>query len=110
MSLQAPSILRIRDDSQNGVHTLALEGELDYGVIGQLETAYADACAAGASTIVLDMSALEFADCSAVRLLVALAEKSAATGATLALRRGPARVQRVFELTGTAETLPFEAA
>ena len=90
------------------MHTLALEGELDYGVIGQLEAAYADACAAGASSIVLDMSALQFADCSAVRLFVDLAAKSESGGAKLALKRGPARVQRVFELTGTADTLPFE--
>lgn len=110
MTLQAPSILRIRDDSEDGVHTLVLEGELDYGVIGQLETAYADACASGASTIVLDMSALEFADCSAVRLLVDLAARSEGGGAKLALRPGPARVQRVFELTGTADALPFETA
>jgi anti-anti-sigma factor len=109
LSLQPPSTLRIRDDSQNGVRTLALEGELDYGVIGQLETAYAEACASGASSIVLDMSALEFADCSAVRLLVDLATRSKRGGTRLALRRGPPRVQRVFELTGTADTLPFEA-
>jgi anti-sigma B factor antagonist len=104
-----PSILRIRDDSRDGVCTLALEGELDYGVIGQLEAAWADACASGASSIVLDLSDLEFADCSAVRLLVALAARAEGDGARLALRRGPARVQRVFELTGTADTLPFEA-
>jgi anti-anti-sigma factor len=102
--------LRIRDESQDGVHTLALAGELDYGVIGQLETAYADACTAGANAIVLDMSALEFAACSAVRLLVDLAARSESRGVRLALRRGPARVQRVFELTGTADTLPFDAA
>ena len=108
MTLRPPSILRIRDDSRDGVRTLVLEGELDYGVIGQLEAAFADACASGASSIVLDMSALEFADCSAVRLLVELAARAGDSGATLALRRGPARVQRVFELTGTADTLPFE--
>ena len=56
------------------------------------------------------MSALEFADCSAVRLLVDLAARSEGGGATLALRRGPARVQRVFELTGTVDTLPFDRA
>ena len=60
--------------------------------------------------IVLDLSALEFADCSAVRLLVKLAARAEGEGPRLALRRGPARVQRVFELTGTADTLPFEAA
>ena len=88
--------------------TLELDGELDFGVIDQLETAYADVRRSGADSIVLDLTGLQFADCSAVRLLLKLSEKSQNNGHRLTLRRGPARVQRVFELTGTADSLPFE--
>jgi len=108
LSLRSPSILRIHSNSSNGVSTLELDGELDFGVIDQLATAYADARATGTDTIVLDLSKLQFADCSAVRLLMQLAEKSQNNGHRLTLRRGPARVQRVFELTGTVDALPFE--
>lgn len=108
MSLRSPSILRISSNSSNGVSILELDGELDFGVVDQLATAYADVRATGTNSIVVDLSKLRFADCSAVRLLMQLAEKSQNNGHELKLRPGPARVQRVFELTGTADSLPFE--
>jgi anti-anti-sigma factor len=101
------STLRIRSTRDGDVHTIALAGELDFAVIGEVEAVYAEIEASDAEHIVLDLSKLEFADCSVVTLLMDLAARSGEEGDRLALRRGPAHVQRVFELTDTSDSLPF---
>jgi anti-anti-sigma factor len=60
-----------------------------------------------ALSIVLDLSALEFMDTTGVRLIIQADARSRADSNRLALLRGPRAVQRVFELTGLLDRLPF---
>jgi anti-sigma B factor antagonist len=107
MAGRSPGTLLIRSHSAGIEHTIALAGELDFSVAAEVESAYTQALASDPERIVLDLTGLEFADCSAVRLLMDLAERSRSNGHRLELKPGPAQVHRVFELTGTAEQLPF---
>ena len=64
--------------------------------------------ASDARQIVLDLRELTFIDSSGVRMIVCADLRSRQDGDRLRLIRGGARVQRVFELTGVLERLPFE--
>jgi anti-anti-sigma factor len=62
---------------------------------------------ATACTIVIDIAGLTFMDSTGVRLLVNAAARTHKGGHRLALRRGDATIQRVLQITGLEDTLPF---
>jgi anti-anti-sigma factor len=88
-------------------HTVALAGELDIGTVKRAEAALSQAESGSARMIVLDLSGLTFMDSTGVRLALAAAARSRADSDRLRFVRGGAAVQRVFELSGVADTLPF---
>ena len=88
---------------------VGVEGELDLSVIGMVDREMERAEATDAAKIVLDLDELEFMDASGVRLLLELNARSESNGRRLRMTRtGSPQVQRVLELTGVAEVLPFE--
>lgn len=102
-----PGEMRIRSEREGDVHTIALQGELDLATVAALEQELERVEATDAATIVLDLSGLTFMDSTGVRLLVTAHSRLRADGSRLSLRRGPAAVQRVMELSGVDELLPF---
>lgn len=99
--------LTVRSQRDGVLHTIALEGELDLATAEQLERELLRVEGSDALSIVLDLSALEFIDSTGVRLLLQADARSRANSNRLALLRGPRAVQRVFELTGILDRLPF---
>jgi anti-anti-sigma factor len=92
-----------RDDS----YTLLLTGELDLASAPALEQILPELCADGAREIVLDLSDLVFIDSTGLRTILtgmAVCEKHLCD---FSLVPGTSAVQRVFELTGLGEKLPF---
>lgn len=77
-----PGELTMRSEREGDVHTIALFGELD-------------------------LSGLTFMDSTGVRLLVNANTRARTDDCRLTLVRGPAAVQRVMELSGVDELLPF---
>ncbi len=59
------------------------------------------------ASIVVDLSGLTFMDSTGIRVLIMANARSRDDGNRLALLRGPAAVQRVFELSGVDSLLPF---
>ena len=57
----------------------------------------------------LDLTGIEFMDCSGIRVLVEADRRSRRDGGRLSLRRGVGQVDRVIRLTGVDEILPFGA-
>jgi anti-anti-sigma factor len=99
--------LAVTADRTGDVHRIHLTGELDIGTIGRVEAELARAEAGDARLIVLDLSGLTFMDSTGVRLVLEAHARSRADSDRLRLRRGSAAVQRIFELSGVTETLPF---
>lgn len=91
-----------RDD---GAVVLEFFGDLDVVTSVGFERRLRDALASGAHYVVVDLSGLDFIDCSGVRALVSVAAD--APGDRLAVLRGPESVDRVFRLTETEHRLPF---
>ena len=88
-------------------HTVTVAGELDVATAERVEQALMEAEAGDARAIVLDLSGLTFMDSTGVRLVLAATARSRADSNRLRLVRGSPGVQRVFVLSGVAETLPF---
>lgn len=88
-------------------HTVSLFGELDLASAGDVERALRHVEATGAESIVVDLAGLTFMDSTGVRLVMSAQARSRADAGRLEIRRGPAAVQRVFEICGVDRLLPF---
>ena len=97
----------MRSTRQGATHTIVLEGELDLASAGLVEGELQRVEATDAQEIVIDLRELQFIDSSGVRLVYLADVRARQDGCRLMIRRGPARVQRIFVLTDLADRLPF---
>jgi anti-anti-sigma factor len=99
----------LRSERVNGSEHIRVAGEMDLSVIGLVDREMQRAEATDATKIVLDLDELEFMDAAGIRLLLQLNSRSQGTGGRLRINgSGAPQVQRVLELTGADELLPFE--
>jgi anti-anti-sigma factor len=99
----------LRRERVNRGERIRVLGELDLSVIGFVDREMERAEASDASRIVLDLEQLEFLDAAGIRLLLHLNARSRDSGRRLRISgSGAPQVQRVLELTGVDQLLPFE--
>jgi anti-anti-sigma factor len=101
------SPFEVRDVVQGGLHTLVLSGELDIAPAADLEAMILRLCGDGASGIGIDLSRLTFMGSTGIRLVLAAREMCAEHGSDFFVIPGPRSVQRLFEITGLLDALPF---
>ena len=87
--------------------TLALSGELDLVSSPILGQALERANESDAELLIVDLRKLEFMDSTGLHLLVTAHQRAHESGRRFALIRGGDQVQRLFDLSGTAEFLPI---
>lgn len=87
---------------------LSLAGELDLATVPALKAVLKDAQSDGLSHLAIDLSGVQFMDSAGITVLAAAQRAADENQHTLSLRRGPAQVQRVLEITGLLERLTFE--
>jgi anti-anti-sigma factor len=98
----------LRSERTGGDERIHLLGEMDLSVIGSVDREMRRAESGDADRIVLDLGELEFLDASGIRLLLHLSARSKSNGGRLCITRARSRqVQRVIDLTGAADVLPF---
>ena len=85
-------------------------GDVDMGTVGQVREQLESATASGARHVVLDLRGVMFLDSTGLHLVLEADAASRAQGWEFGLIGGPARVQRVFDLTGARARLPFLTA
>jgi anti-anti-sigma factor len=103
-----PRRFAMRSERTGGDERVSLLGEMDLSVVGSVDREMQRAEAGDASRIVLDLAELEFLDASGIRLLLHLNARSKGNGGRLRITRASApQVQRVIDLTGAADVLPF---
>src|SRR5947209_1259462 len=88
--------IRTERDGPNGAVWLA--GELDLSCAGELDTAIAGLCAAGARRIVLELSELEFMDSTGLRSVLVGDELCKASGSELLIGRTSRQVERLLQV------------
>ena len=95
-----------RADAQGHV-TLKLTGELDTGSVSALESVVERHFASGARAVTLDLSELMFIDSTGLAAIVLVSRLCERDGRELQIVPGPRAVQRLFEVTGLVDVLPF---
>jgi len=103
----APGDLKISSERDGDVHTIALHGELDLATADEVERELRRVEATDARSIVVDLSGLSFMDSTGISVILSADVRSRADSNRLGLVQGPAAVQRVFELSGVVDLLPF---
>lgn len=94
--------------TRNGAeHVIRLFGELDLANADSVEEELVRVEASDVTSIVLDLSGLTFMDSTGVRLILSADARSRAHANRLSLLRGPRSVQRVLEISGVEQMLPF---
>ena len=102
--------LEVQDHVTSGRHTLVLSGELDMANAAMLETMIERLCTEGIAGIALDLTALTFIDSTGIRVVVSAQQLCKEHGYAFALTPGTPAVQRIFEISGLLDTLPFQDA
>jgi anti-anti-sigma factor len=87
-----------------------LYGAVDLATVGSLGHKIDECAAAGCRRIVVDLRGVTFLDCAGVRVVLEADAAAHADGWELVLIEGTAPVQRVFELAGARDRLPFVQA
>jgi anti-sigma B factor antagonist len=82
-------------------------GELDMATVGAVEQELRRLRDAGFSGILLDLSGLTFMDSSGLHLVMRWTTEASQDGFGFELEPGPDIVQRVFDLAGLTDELPF---
>jgi anti-anti-sigma factor len=100
--------LNVRIDATADRVLVSLDGELDVQGATVLDPEVARiAQEPGAPTVVIDLRGLAFLDSSGLRSVVVADDVLRRAGRRLALVRGQATVQRVFQITRMEERLAF---
>jgi anti-anti-sigma factor len=98
----------MRSERTEGDAHVSVLGDLDLSVIGSVDREMQRAEESDAGRIVLDLAELEFLDASGIRLLLHLTARSKRNGGRLCITRAHSpQVQRVIDLTGAGDLLPF---
>ena len=103
------SILDVQRETDEGIATIRLAGELDISTADELEDALSELQAPGGPDCIrLDLTGLRFMDSTGLRLIVTSDIRLRREGRVLVLVRGPEQVQRVVRLALLEERLVFE--
>ncbi len=86
---------------------VAPSGEIDVSTVSLLRARLDELAAPGFAQLVLDLRQVTFLDSSGLSLIL---DETAREDRAFALIAGPHAVQRVFEVTGTLDRLPFVSA
>jgi anti-anti-sigma factor len=104
-----PSSFEMQDVVSDGRHRLVLTGELDLAPAAELEAMLMRLCSEGTKAIAIDLSKLRFMGSIGLRLILLARQLCDEHGYEFGLIAGPANIQRVFEMTGLLNVLPFQA-
>lgn len=99
--------LAIETSQLDDATVLTLAGEIDMRTAPLLRERLADLFVAGGRTVVVDLTAVEFLDSSALGTFVDAARNLDGSGGALRLACPPPHVQKVFRITRLAEVIPI---
>lgn len=84
---------------------LELVGELDMAAVPSVDVTLRRLEETKPGTLILDLSKLTFIDSSGLRMVLMAAQRAKDEGRRFAIVPGPARVQRIFRITGLDSVL-----
>jgi anti-sigma B factor antagonist len=94
---------------REGVHTLGLSGELDLAASPGFEAVMFQLFADGPAVLILDLRGLTFVDSTGLGMVLLTRVEADKHGCELRIIPGRTNVQRIFELTGLVDVLPWDS-
>jgi anti-anti-sigma factor len=101
-------LLEIEDVHSGGAHTLYLSGALEISTCNELEAILVALCEAGCRRITVDISRITFIDSSGLAAIIRAGQHCRGREYEFRLTPGPVAVQRLFEVAGLLDVLPFQ--
>jgi anti-sigma B factor antagonist len=99
--------VELSTDTVDGVVTVvAVTGDVDMSTAPQLEQQLTELADNGATSLVVDLSGVDFLDSSALGVLVGMHKRLAANSGAVKLVCGHPRIERIFAITRLTEVLP----
>lgn len=102
-----PPPFRIVVRTERDVVRICPSGDIDMDTVGQIRDEIETSTATGARRVVLDLRDVTFLGSMGLCLVLEADAASREDGWEFALIGGPARMQRIFDLTGARARLPF---
>jgi anti-anti-sigma factor len=102
----APGNFDVGVQQQGSALLVAPRGEIDLATVGLVREAVERELESG-QDLILDLREVGFMDTSGLRYVLEMVERASKGGFDVRLVRGPAAVQRVFEVSGLEPRLPF---
>ena len=99
-----PAEIAFKVETDDGV--VRPHGELDLATTGELRSAL-QAAAEAHGRVTLDLAGLRFLDTSGLRLVLETAEAARRDGFVFTVLRGAPEIQRLFDMAGVADMVPF---
>ena len=84
-------------------------GEVDIATVGEVDARLRELDQAGFRELVLDLRQVTFIDSSGMRLVMACHTAASENGTDFTVLEGPPAVQRIFQVAGRLDFLPFRA-
>jgi anti-sigma B factor antagonist len=103
--MTGPKPLGVKVETTNTSVVVALSGEIDLAVAGQLTERLENIEPPPGGPLVIDLTGVDFIDSSGLRVLVLTNHRAQRDGFRLVLVRGPEAVSRVLQLTRLDEQL-----
>ena len=100
------SLFSVTTERRSGSLRVIPAGELDIAAADSLRARLAERAAS--ENLVLDLSRLDFMDTSGIQVVVEAYRAARDEGFDLCIVPAPQPVQRVFEIAGLEEVLPFD--
>jgi anti-sigma B factor antagonist len=97
----------IESSQREGVRFVAVSGELDVATAPLLVERLTEAEAGAERLIVLDLTDVVFMDSTGLHVILQAHRRSQQNGNRLRLTKGSDQVQRLFDLAGALDRLPF---
>jgi anti-sigma B factor antagonist len=91
--------MRIEIEKSNGWTVLHLDGDLDAGSAGEIQTTFLNVLEKGGSSLLLDLERVNYLDSSGLAALVKLYKEIRTRGGTLALCAVQRDALKIFQLT-----------
>lgn len=105
----APTGFYVEVKREHETAELIPAGEVDLATVGLLQRELETLIEAGFARIAIDLRRVEFLDSTGLHTLLRAHARAEQDGWQLAIIPGPPAVQRVFEITGLIDRLPFVA-
>jgi anti-sigma B factor antagonist len=92
----------------DGVGTVSMTGEVDYGTADRLRGVALVALANGAASLVIDCEHVPFIDSAGLRVLAEAHAAADVHAGTITIRHPSAQMTRLLEMTGLSDVLTVE--